>query len=82
METSYIDTVTHQKKNNNPVIQDPNILFCVRDAHKMTGLQEYADWFLYSTDLEMESRALTVYSTSVGMPIATVVVVLFLLFYV
>ena len=48
----------------------------------MTGLQEYADWFLYSTDLEMESRALTVYSTSVGMPIATVVVVLILLFYV
>ena len=48
----------------------------------MAGLQEYADWFLYSTDLEMESRALTVYSTSVGMPIATVVVVLFLLFYV
>ena len=34
-------------------MQDPNILFCVRDAHKMTGLQEYADWFLYSTDLEM-----------------------------
>ena len=44
VETFYTDTETHQKKNNNnPVIQDPNILFCVRDAHKMTGLQEYAD---------------------------------------
>ena len=81
METFYIDTVTNQKKEYQACDAGPK-LFCVCDVHKMTGLQEYADWFLYSTDLEMESRALTVYSTSVGMPIATVVVVLFLLFYV
>ena len=54
--------------------------FGVCDAHKMTGLQEYADCFLYSTDLVMESRALTVYSTSVGMPIATAVVVVVVVF--
>ena len=76
-------TQWHTKKNTKPVIQDPNIFFCVCDADKMTGLQEYADWFLYSTDLDMESRALTVYSTTVGMPIATaVVVVLFFVLFV
>ena len=79
METFYIDTVTNQKKEYQACDTGPK-LFCVCDVHKMTGLQECADWFLYSTDLEMESRALTVYSTSVGMPIATVVVVVFLLF--
>ena len=84
METFYIDTVTHQKKITSLWYKIQMYFFGVCDAHKMTGLQEYADCFLYSTDLEMESRALTVYSTSVGMPIATaavVVVVFFCLFY-